>query len=45
MSENDIRKKNSFLYVIRYDTSIIKDKLVRLKDLISKYDEDPKPEK
>jgi hypothetical protein len=45
MSENDIRKKNCFLYVIRYDTSIIKDKLVRLKDLIDKYNRDPKPEK
>ena len=45
MSEDDIRKKNSFLYVIRYDTSIIKDKLVRLKDLIDKYNGDPKSEK
>jgi hypothetical protein len=45
MSEDDIRKKNSFLYVIRYDTFIIKDKLVRLKDLIDKYNGDPKPEK
>ena len=45
MSEDNIRKKNSFLYVIRYDTSIIKDKLVRLKDLIDKYNGDPKPEK
>lgn len=45
MSEDDIRKKNSFLYVIHYDTSVIKDKLVRLKNIIDKYDEDPKPEK
>ncbi|MDQ3903446.1 MAG: hypothetical protein M3247_07380, partial [Thermoproteota archaeon] len=46
MSKNDdIIKKNSFLYVIRYDTSSIKDKLARLKDLIDKYSEDPKPEK
>jgi hypothetical protein len=45
MSDHDIRKKNCFLYVIRYDSSIIKDKLVRLKDLIDKYNEDPKPEK
>jgi hypothetical protein len=45
MSEDDIRKKNSFLYVIRHDTSIIKDKLVKLKDLIDKYNGDPKPEK
>ena len=45
MSENDIRKKNSFLYVIRHDTSIIKDRLVKLKDLIDKYNGDPKPEK
>jgi hypothetical protein len=46
MSEDDdVRKKNCFLYVIRYDTSIIKDKLIRLKDLIDKYNGDPKPEK
>ena len=45
MSEDNIRKKNSFLYVIRYDTYIIKDKLVRLKDLIDKYNGDPKPER
>jgi hypothetical protein len=45
MSKDDIREKNSFLYVIRHDTSIIKDKLVRLKKLIDKYNEDPKPEK
>lgn len=45
MSEDDIRKKNSFLYVIHYDTSVIKDKLVRLKNIIDKYDDDPKPEK
>jgi hypothetical protein len=43
--KDDIVKKNSFLYVIRYDTSSIKDKLVRLKDLIDKYNEDPKSEK
>lgn len=45
MSEDDIRKKNSFLYVIHYDTYVIKDKLVRLKNIIDKYDDDPKPEK
>jgi hypothetical protein len=45
MSEDDIRKKNCFLYVIRHDTSIIKDKLVRLENLIDKYNGDPKPEK
>ena len=45
MSSNDTRKKNSFLYVIHYDTSSIKDKLVRLKDLIHKYNEDPTSEK
>jgi hypothetical protein len=45
MSEDDIRKKNSFLYVIHYDTSVIKGKLVRLKNIIDKYDDDPKPEK
>jgi len=45
MSEDDIRKKNSFLYVIHYDTSVIKDKLVRLKNIIDKYEDDPKPEK
>jgi hypothetical protein len=45
MSEDDIRKKNSFLYVIRYDTSVIKDKLVGLKSLIDRYNDDPKPEK
>jgi hypothetical protein len=43
--KDDIIKKNSFLYVIRYDTSSIKDKLMRLKNLIDKYNEDPKPEK
>ena len=36
MSEDDIRKKNSFLYVIHHDTSVIKDKLVRLKNIIDK---------
>jgi hypothetical protein len=45
MSEDEIRKKNSFLYVIHYDTSVIKDKLVRLKNIIDKYEDDPKPEK
>ena len=45
MSEDDIRKKNSFLYVIHYDTSVIKGKLVRLKNIIDKYEDDPKPEK
>ena len=45
MSEEDIRKKNSFLYVIRYDTYVIKDKLVGLKSLIDRYNDDPKPEK
>jgi hypothetical protein len=45
MDEDDIIKKNSFLYVIRYDTSIIKYKLIELKDLIDKYNGDPKPEK
>jgi hypothetical protein len=45
MSEEDITKKNCFLYVIRYDTSRVKDGLVRLKDLIDKYNDDPKPEK
>lgn len=45
MSEDDIRKMNSFLYVIHYDTSVIKDKLVRLKNIIDEYDDDPKPEK
>ena len=45
MDEDDKIKKNSFLYVIRYDTSIIQDKLVRLKDLIDKYNGDPKPER
>jgi hypothetical protein len=45
MSEDDITKKNCFLYVIHYDTSSIKDELARLKDLIDKYNGDPKPEK
>lgn len=45
MREEDITKKNCFLYVIRYDTSRVKDGLVRLKDLIDKYSNDPKPEK
>ncbi|HJU35700.1 MAG TPA: hypothetical protein VJ695_11320 [Nitrososphaera sp.] len=45
MGDQDITKKNCFLYVIRYDTSSIKDGLVKLKDLIDKYNGDPKPEK
>jgi hypothetical protein len=45
MREEDITKKNCFLYVIHYDTSSIKDELSRLKDLIDKYNGDPKPEK
>jgi hypothetical protein len=45
MSAEDITKKNCFLYVIRYDTSKVKDRLVRLKDLIDKYNDYPKPEK
>jgi hypothetical protein len=45
MREEDITKKNCFLYVIHYDTVSIKDELVRLKDLIDKYNEDPKREK
>jgi hypothetical protein len=45
MREEDAEKKNCFLYVVRYDTSTIKDQLVKLKDLIDKYRGDPKPEK
>ena len=45
MKEEDTRKKNCFLYVISYDTFSIKDKLLKLKDLIDKYNGDPKPEK
>src|ERR687885_621448 len=45
MREEDITKKNCFLYVIRYDTANIKDELQRLRDLIGKYNGDPKPEK
>lgn len=45
MREEDITKKNCFLYVIHYDTANIKDKLLGLKDLIDKYNGDPKPEK
>jgi hypothetical protein len=45
MREEDITKKNCFLYIIHYDTANIKDKLLRLKDLIDKYNGDPKPEK
>ena len=44
MKEEDIKKKNCFLYVVSYDTSSIKDELVKLKDLIDKYNGDPKPE-
>jgi uncharacterized protein Smg (DUF494 family) len=44
MREEDA-KKNCFLYVVSYDTSTIKDELVKLKDLIDKYNGDPKPEK
>ncbi len=45
MVESNITKKNCFLYVIQYDTATIKDELLRLKDLIDKYNGDPKPEK
>jgi hypothetical protein len=45
MREEDITKKNCFLYVIHYDTTSIKDELVRLKELIDKYNGDPNPEK
>ena len=45
MREEEITKKNCFLYVIHHDTSSIKNELVRLKDLIDKYNGDPKPEK
>ena len=45
MREEDITKKNCFLYVIHYDTASIKDELVRLKVLIDKYNGDPKREK
>ena len=45
MREEDAKKKNCFLYVVSYDTSTIKDELVKLKDLIDKYNGDPKPEK
>jgi len=45
MREEDAKKKNCFLYVVSYDTSTVRDKLVKLKDLIDKYNEDPKPEK
>jgi hypothetical protein len=45
MGEEDITKKNCFLYVIHYDTASIKHELVRLKDLIDKYNGDPKLEK
>ncbi|HEX2170773.1 MAG TPA: hypothetical protein VHF65_10790 [Nitrososphaera sp.] len=44
MREEDA-KKNCFLYVVSYDTSTIKEELVKLKDLIDKYNGDPKPEK
>ncbi len=45
MREEDSKKKNCFLYVVSYDTSTIKDGLVKLKDLIDKYNGDPKPDK
>jgi hypothetical protein len=45
MREEDAEKKNCFLYVASYDTSTIKDELVKLKDLIDKYNGDPKPDK
>ncbi|MDQ4100670.1 MAG: hypothetical protein M3115_00570, partial [Thermoproteota archaeon] len=45
MREEDAEKKNCFLYVVKYDTSTIKDELAKLKDLIDKYNGDPKPEK
>ena len=45
MREEDAKKKNCFLYVVSYDTSTIKDELEKLKDLIDKYNGDPKPEK
>src|ERR671916_675134 len=45
MRDEDITKKNCFLYVIRFDTVNIKDELQRLKDLIDKYNGDPQREK
>ncbi len=45
MREEDAKKKNCFLYVVSYDTSTIKGELEKLKDLIDKYNGDPKPEK
>lgn len=45
MRDEDITKKNCFLYVIHYDTVNIKDELQRLKDLIDKYNGDPQREK
>ena len=44
MREEDAKKKNCFLYVVSYDTSTVKDELVKLKDRIEKYNGDPKPE-
>ena len=44
MSEDGIRKKNAFLDVVRYDTSSVRDELIRVKDLIDKYNKDTKPE-
>jgi hypothetical protein len=45
MSKQDpTRRKNSFLYVIQYDISLIKDQLVAMQKLIKKYNTDPKPE-
>jgi hypothetical protein len=45
MRDEDITKKNCFLYVIHYDTVSTKDELQRLKDLIDKYNGDPQREK
>ena len=45
MGEEDAKKKNCFLYVVSYDTYAIKDELEKLKDLIDKYNGDPKPDK
>jgi len=45
MRDEDVTKKNCFLHVISHDTSIFKNRLSRLKDLIDEYNGDPKPEK
>ncbi|MFL6479658.1 MAG: hypothetical protein ACJ70S_00930 [Nitrososphaera sp.] len=45
MREEDTTKKKCFLHVIHHDTSIFKNELARLKDLIDEYNGDPKPEK